>query len=465
MKASIYISGRITKNETLKDVIRQYKSFEDPTEVTVYIKSKGGNKDEGNAVYDYLKNIDSEIPVTTYAEQAYSIAAKIFAAGSTRIAEDNAEVVGVHFASVTPKGSFTAEEMSSIADELFEIKKEFIDFYSDHLGIDKVTVENLLENETIMSGKEAVDLGFATEVKEDAEIVAELYIDNSNTKKMAKSDNSKGRTLLEAMAEFVGYEVTAEGKLKKKIAEVTAELTLQDSNGTEIVFPDLEENATPQVGDKATVEGSEITDGSYIMPSLEDATVVFVGGQITEIIPKEEESETEAEVEARYQENKKKIEIKAETEGLEISTWSMRLVNDTFAQGDVVKYYDWEDNESLVTAAEIKLPDGRTIVTDASGVIVLIKEADSEEQVLENETEANFEELLEKVTEKVSEKIKDEVTAEFEVKLTEKDKEIKALKAKIGGKEFKAEIKEDGDTVLKTEEKGASRFLKAAKEL
>jgi len=88
MKATIYISGKIGKETTLVDVIRQFKSFEDPTEVEAYIHSEGGNVEEGDGIYNYLKGIDKEIPVTTITDKAYSIAAKIFAAGRERIVED-----------------------------------------------------------------------------------------------------------------------------------------------------------------------------------------------------------------------------------------------------------------------------------------------------------------------------------------------------------------------------------------
>ena len=116
MDAKIFISGRITKGETLVDVIRQFKSFENPSEVIVEIKSNGGNKEEGEDVYNYLKNIDAEIPVTTKTDRAYSIAAKIFAAGSTRIVADKEDVICVHFARVTPKGDFTAEQLEELTD-------------------------------------------------------------------------------------------------------------------------------------------------------------------------------------------------------------------------------------------------------------------------------------------------------------------------------------------------------------
>jgi ATP-dependent protease ClpP protease subunit len=415
-EAKIYISGRITKGETLLDVIRQYKSFEDPTEITVEVNSNGGNKNEGEAVYDYIKNLDAEIPVTTKTGKAYSIAAKIFAAGSTRIVEDVDNALMIHFARAKTEG--TAEELEEIAAELRVIEDEFIEFYSEHLDIDESTVRNLLDNETFVSGENAVELGFATEVEKVAEIVAELNIEKTNIDKMTKEK---------------GFFKKLRDDITAYLNEVVSELTLQDSNATDIVFTDLESDGTPVVGDKATIDGAAIKDGSYIMPSLEDSTLVFVGGAVTEIIPKEEETE-ETDTDAE------KTEVKAE-EIKEVVTWSVQASSTSFEMGETLMLEPWDTENGgepyAASAGEWKLGDGRSVVTDAAGVIVSVKAAGSEEQVVETETEASFEDLKGKM----SVKIKAEIKAEHDAALLKKENEITSLKAKIGSKEFKAEAR------------------------
>lgn len=433
MKATIYISGKIGKETTLVDVIRQFKSFEDATEVEAVIHSEGGNVEEGEAIYDYLKGLDAEIPVTTSTDKAYSIAAKIFAAGRERIVEDTDKALMIHFAWAKAEGN--ADKFEAIAEALRELEDEFASFYASFLDIDEDTVRNLLDNETFVSGSEAVELGFATKVKVTAEAVAEFNINNNSKfeKMTEKSMKKKGLALLQAMAEFVGVEL----KTGEKV-EVNAELTLQDSNGTEIVFPDLDSGDTPKVGDAATIDGSAIPDGSYVMPSLEEATVVFVDGKISEIVPKEDPEEEETEASKKNGKDKGKPEVNAE-EIKEVSVWSVEVSNTTFEVGETVMYqYDGESYP--VSAGEFRLNDGTKIVTDASGVIVSKEEGTTADPTVE--TEASFDDLLEKVTEKVNSKVRAEIVAEFEGKLTEKEDEIKALKAKIGGKEINAEEKE-----------------------
>lgn len=446
MKAKIYISGRVTKDETLIDVIRQYKSFEDPTEIEVRINTNGGNKNEGDAIYDYLKNLDLEIPVTTIGKKAYSIGAKIFAAGRFRLVPDEEEVIGIHFARVTPKGTYTAEQVEELANELFEIKGEFIDFYSDHLDIDKGTVENLLENETVLSGTKAVELGFATglEIVAD-EIIAELNIDNLNTDKMSTKKEKKTNLFKKFIAEVTAY-LDSEG-------EVVAELTLQDSSATDIVFPDLEAGDTPKEGDAATMDGKAIADGSYVMPSLEDSTVVFVDGKVSEVKPKEEEAEEDKEVIAESIN--------------EVMTYSVESTNTTFEEGETLMLKSWmEEGEDYAAGAnEYKLKDGSSIVTDASGVIVSKKTATELDKSIipdnENETEADFEKLMGKLTKK----LKDEVSAEFQTKFDDQNKVIKSLKAGKGSKEINAELLDNEGKSKPVKGARAASIFRAAREL
>jgi hypothetical protein len=279
-------------------------------------------------------------------------------------------------------------------------------------------------------------LGFATKTKVTAEAVAELYIENSNFKTMTekkKKEKSKGRKLLEAMAEFVGVDITT-----LKEVEVNAELVLQDSTGTEIVFPDLDSGGTPVVGDAATIDGAAVPDGSYVMPSLEDATVVFVDGKISEIIPKED---AEVVAEGKDKKKEKKTEVNAE-EIQEVSVWSVTVTNTSFELGEVVMY-DYDGESYPVSAGEFQLKDGRRIVTDASGTIVNVKDVDEVAtevtQVDNAETQASFDKLKKEMSKKLKAEIEASLKADYEKTVSEKEAEIVALKKKIGSKEFSAE--------------------------
>lgn len=291
MTAQIYINGVIGEDTTLTDVIRQYKSFEGVTDVNVFIKSVGGYVEEGEAIYSYLKNIG--VPVTTFTSEAYSIAAHIFSAGDRRVIDDVDGAFMIHFAWADGV-SGTANELETIAKELRGIEGRFEQFYSELIGVDKGTISRLLDSQTFLSGSEAVEMGFATELRVATKAVAKLNI-NQKSNKM----NKKESALIKALRSFMG------------IGQDALALVLQDATGVEINFPDLDAGDIPSVGDRAEIDGAP-AEGSYVMPQLENSTVVFVDGVVTEILPESEEDvvDDEAEIQEMLSQLEARLEKK-----------------------------------------------------------------------------------------------------------------------------------------------------------
>lgn len=291
MTATIHIKGIVGEDTTLVDVIRQFKSFDNPTEIEVMISSPGGFVDEGNDIYNYLKN--TELPVTTRAEYAYSIAASIFMLGSKRIVNESGDVLMIHLPWAEMTGS--SKEFESASKELKALEKEFVDFYKSKVDLDESTIYKLLENETFLSASEAVELGFATEIYTPIKAVA-LYKKNT-LKNMKKDKKNTKNTLIESFNAFFNL-------------EAKALLELQDSNGNTIVFPELDENETPSEGDKVEKDGNPYT-GEILMP--DGSKLIAKDGVIKEIIEaEEEEEETETEEEAKEDKEDKEDDSKAE---------------------------------------------------------------------------------------------------------------------------------------------------------
>ena len=417
MKAIIYISGIIGEETSLTDVIRQFKSYEEPTEVEARIHSEGGNVDEGDAIYNYLLGLKKDYLVNTYATKAYSISAKIFSVGENRIVEDVDKAVMIHFAWAEVKGK--AEKLEIVAEALREMETEFASYYSEFLSVDEDTARSLLDNDTFISGSEAVELGFATELKSATKAVAK-YDSKINLKSSKMSKKSKTKTLIAAFAAFLNGE---DGDIKA--------LVLQDSSGTEIDFADVEEGSNPEVGDAGTIDGEPVPDGDYIMPSLEDATVVFVDGKISEIKPAEEEvEETEEEIQARLDARAEEIQ--------QISVWEQTASNTSFEVGDAMTY-EYDGETYAFGAGEYYVPSiDKNVVTDASGIIVAHKDKVVPSEAAEETEEAEVSAQLDAIVEKIETKI----SAKYEAKFDAQAKKINTLNKLVGSKEFKAEEQE-----------------------
>ncbi len=278
-KGTIYISGIIGEDTTLLDVIRQFKSFDNPTEVEVHIDSVGGSVDAGMSIYNYLRKLN--LPVTTIATKAYSIAASIFMAGNTRKVLEGKDRIMIHFPWAEVSGG--SDVLEGVAKELKTIEKDFINFYSKYTSIDEDAISALLQNETFLSADEAFELGFATEMLIPLAAVA-LYNSSlfDETKTQENKMDNKEKTFINALRNFF-----------KSTIELKA-LMVQDANGVEINFPDLSDDDEIIVGSIAEVDGNP-AQGEYT--AVNGDVWVFEAGELMEIRINEDEVVEEAPVE------------------------------------------------------------------------------------------------------------------------------------------------------------------------
>lgn len=281
-KAVIHINGVVGEEATLLGVIRQFKSFKKPSEVEVMIDSPGGSVDEGMSIFNYLRGLN--LPITTKANRAYSIAASIFMAGDIRLLENGPNRFMIHMPWAQVSGG--SKQLEEVGAQLKDIENDFAAFYSKYTSIDEASVKRLLENETFMSAEEAKEIGIATGTYSTLKAVA-FY--NNESQKVDKT-MTKAEKLVKALASFLnGSDETVE------TPEVVA-LVLQDSNGEDVEFPELDENGTPEAGNQVMKAGEPVVDGEILMP--DGSKIKCVNGVIEEIIPAPEEEPAQEEPEA-----------------------------------------------------------------------------------------------------------------------------------------------------------------------
>lgn len=133
--------------------------------IDVYINSYGGDVAEGLAIYNALKRHKAKI--RTHVDGfACSIASVIFMAGDERIMPSTSCLM-IHNPWTVTAGN--AKELRKQAEDLDVIGECSINAYMEHVNISEDELKELLDNETWLSSKEAVELGFATEVDESEE--------------------------------------------------------------------------------------------------------------------------------------------------------------------------------------------------------------------------------------------------------------------------------------------------------
>jgi ATP-dependent Clp protease, protease subunit len=281
MEGNIYINGEIGADVHLANVIQQVQSNALATSYNVHINSMGGIVDVGFDIYNYLRSIGK--PITTIGNgMVASIATVIFMAGDKRVLRENTEFM-IHM----PSGGIdnaTSVEIEAYNEMLKKYDKKVVDFYIQATGLSKEAIEPLLINETWVDMELAKAMNFITE--EPFKVSAKAVYNFKSNNKMTNEDRSW---------------------IEEKFAKITAlfakpikNIILQDANGVSIEFPEVADGEDVTVGAKGLIEGQPVPDGTYIMPSLGNASVTFVGGAVSDIVA---EGDSNEEMEALKQEN------------------------------------------------------------------------------------------------------------------------------------------------------------------
>ncbi len=298
MNGQIYINGQIGANAgevgvNLIDIIKQVKTQPLATSFDVYINSEGGYVDAGYDIYDYLMSLKkSGIVINTIGTGLVaSIATVIFMAGESRKLKAGTQFM-IHLPSGDVQG--TADEIAGYSEWLKDTENKMVKFYMNETGLPDEAIRPLLKQETWLDTATALELNFVTENQVEFNAVAKYEkLNNKKNENMTTEDKDW------ITKQFESFTNLFKGKTKN--------IMLLDSTGIEVDFPEVADGATPAIGDKATVEGQP-AEGSFIMPSLGNATVTFAGGVITEVVEAEVEDEEMASLKSENESLKKQLE-------------------------------------------------------------------------------------------------------------------------------------------------------------
>ncbi len=271
-------------------------------DLEVMINSMGGDVEEGFAIYTSLRRYakDNNVNITTKAHgRCSSIATIVFLAGDTRIGNKYVEPF-VHNAWTYQEGD--ANDFKRVSVELESINERIAKFYAEHTNLTYEEARALMDAETFITPEEAVNIRFATEIEE---VLRPVALEKFKTKNSMKKDE---KSIL--------------AKIKEIFASEAKNVEVFTSTNEAILFPDLEDGELPKVGDKATIDG-KAADGSY---TLADGTIyVFVAGELTEIVEKDDDGDDEIEV-LRNENAELKAQIEANESALNSQSEEIKAI-------------------------------------------------------------------------------------------------------------------------------------------
>jgi len=327
---------------------------ESATNILVKINSRGGDVQEGWAIYDLLTNSGKKI--TTRGEgKVYSIATIIFLAGSDREMMKNADGL-IHNPFIPPytlADSYESEDLTKIAQGLQQEESKILDFYAERTGTPINKLAEYMKEETKLSSADMLKLGFATKIIEP--VMAYAYYQpnkfNMTPEKEAAFFERLGTTLDSAVQKITGFSrITSKNQL------------LVDKDGKELTLD--KETGVPAVGDKAT------PDGTFTM---ESGSVITVAGgvitAITETTPEETMAEELEKAKQKVAELEAMVQASAaEKEALEASKTEVETVK---AELETARVEAVALVEELQTLKNQWKPDTRTkfSTTEKKGAI------------------------------------------------------------------------------------------------
>ncbi|GFM48971.1 Clp protease ClpP [Pseudomonas cichorii] len=168
---------------TLKRIDAALRSIGE-RDVTVYINSPGGDMFEGIAIYNRLKQHSHKV-TTKVLGMAASAASIIYLAGSDR------QVASSAFLMIHNCWTFLAGNrhyLRDVANDMEEFDAAMADLYAETSGQTSEDMAELMDDETYIRGKRAVELGLATSVLSSTEITERETEESTQTNALKAMD-------------------------------------------------------------------------------------------------------------------------------------------------------------------------------------------------------------------------------------------------------------------------------------
>ena len=125
--------------------------------ITIWINSPGGDCIAASRIYSMLMDYKSDVTVKIAGIAAS--AASVIAMAGTRVLMAPTSLMMIHNPATVAFGE--EAEMAKAIEMLSEVKESIINAYEIKTGISRAKISHLMDSETWMNAKKAIELGFA----------------------------------------------------------------------------------------------------------------------------------------------------------------------------------------------------------------------------------------------------------------------------------------------------------------
>lgn len=135
--------------------------------ITVKINSCGGDLYTGIAIHNAIKGLSADVSVIV--EGIAASAASVIAMAGKNVSVFPGSIIMIHGVKVWNWDGMTLQDVKKFEQMMDANEKAIAEIYHAKTGIEVDKLRNMMTKEKWMTGKEAVELGFADSVIEDAE--------------------------------------------------------------------------------------------------------------------------------------------------------------------------------------------------------------------------------------------------------------------------------------------------------
>ncbi len=177
---TLYLDGEISDETWWGDEVTP-KTFKDELisgdgDITLWINSPGGDCFAAAQIYNLL--MDYKGTVTVKIDGLAASAASVIAMAGTKVCMSPVAMMMIHNPATIAYGD--KSDMEKAIGMLGEVKESIINAYELKSSLERKTISKMMDNETWLNAKKAVELGLADEIlfdkKEEAEpLEAMLY--------------------------------------------------------------------------------------------------------------------------------------------------------------------------------------------------------------------------------------------------------------------------------------------------
>ena len=132
--------------------------------ITIWINSPGGDCIAASQIYSMLMDYQGE--VTVKVDGIAASAASVIAMAGNKVLMAPTALLMIHNPSMAAFGDHN--DMAKAIDILNEVKESIINAYEIKTGQSRAVLSHLMENETWMNAKKAIELHFADGILEDS---------------------------------------------------------------------------------------------------------------------------------------------------------------------------------------------------------------------------------------------------------------------------------------------------------